>query len=338
MSIISTTIRKLGHLGIYRLARFITRNEPKVLMYHRFAEFDGNGAVGVETFEKQLQYVKRHFHPVTMSELADEVYEQNHTVPNRVVITIDDGYQDFYQYAYPLLKKYDIAATLYVTTGFVDNKNWLWPDKISWLLSSVQQPRPEFRHHSIKLEGGKISQAQQADDWRMLINYLLSVDNETKDTCIAALADVWDVPLPQSAPEKYQPCTVDQLKEMQENGIELGGHTVNHPSLGKVTKEVAEYEILESEKWLNDHLGCKTRSFCYPNGTSSDFNQDTMDIVAQQSKFNAAVTAFADAHGNEQRYAIRRHAGSHNMFQFYKSITGVELTGFKLRNLRAKHG
>lgn len=331
MSIISKTIKHLGPLGLYRFARFVTRNEPKILMYHRFSERGGQGYVGEDTFEKQLQYIKKHFRPVSLARLSEEIYEQKKVEPNRIAITIDDGYQDFYKFAYPLLKKYDIPATLYTTTGFIDNSNWLWPDKISWLLKSVKQPRAAFQFQELKLIDGHISDEQRKKDWSSLINYLLKIDNDTKEACIKALAKNWSLTIPENAPEQYAPCTLSQLKEMQSSGIEIGGHTVNHPSLGKVSNEVARFEILECENWLMDHLGTQPRSFCYPNGTKSDYTKDVIDIIKNESKFNSAVTAFADNLGKSNRYAIRRHSGSEEMFQFYKSITGVELQGSKIR-------
>lgn len=331
MSIISQVIKKVAPFGLYRLARFLTRSEPKILMFHRFSSTEQAGKVCTDVFERQLKYVKKHFHSATVADIGNAIFESNNLKPNTISLTIDDGYQDFYHYAYPLLKKYQIPATLYVTTGFIDNDNWLWPDKILWLINNAPEKRAEFQFDSINLLGGNVDDDQKKKDWGTLNRYLLSVDNDKKERCIAQLAQNFALTIPKKAPQQYAPCTIEQLKEMQENGIEIGGHTVNHPSLGRVSNAIAKQEIIECEHWLNEKLGVKSRSFCFPNGTECDYTNDVISILEHSTQFNCCVTAFADELGAKYRFEIRRHTGSPEMFQFYKSLTGFELLGNKLR-------
>lgn len=336
MSTISKVVKRLGPWGLYRLAQIITRNEPKILMYHRFSELGSTCTVGVKSFEQQLQYINKHFQPRTVAQLAEDVYEKKKLVPNTIAITIDDGYQDFYHYAYPLLKKYNIPATLYITTGFIENKGLLWPDKVSFLLDNVVPPRTEFRFGSFKLEGGYISEEKKAENWHDLINYLLSVEDTKKNDCISSLADSWDITLPNVAPEQYKPCTIEQLLEMQANGIEIGGHTINHPSLSKLSKKEVKQEVLGCENWLKQNLSKQIRSFCYPNGKKDDYNDHVKHIVEYESEFNCAVAAFSDSLGVSDRYAIRRHGGSNQLSNFKSVISGIELINHKVRRLVIK--
>jgi len=50
---------------------------------------------------------------------------------NSVLLTVDDGYQDFYNLAFPILKKYEVPATVFFTTDFIDKRIWLWHDLLN---------------------------------------------------------------------------------------------------------------------------------------------------------------------------------------------------------------
>ena len=326
MRLFSNIVRSLGQLGLYRLAALITKNQPKVLVYHRFSETPKPGYCTPKNFEQQLQYICRYYNVVSMSELAEKYYDKRNLAPNTIAITVDDGYEDFYNIAFPLLKKYQLPATLYVATGFIENKLWLWPDQVSYILDYAAEPRAEFLYDDIIALPALNTISSNSNDWQYLIDRLLEVNDATKHTIIKQLANTWNVNLPTQAPDKYKPSTEQHLIEMANNNIEIGGHTVTHPSLGRVDDFQAQVEVTESKKYIDDLLGMSTRSFCYPNGTEFDYNETTKHLT-EQCGYSCAVTAYADNQGLKHRFAIRRHGGGDDMFQFFKAVSGVEFLG-----------
>ena len=107
----------------YRTSNVV--NKPSlVLMYHSVnpdkIEGDANLAVTPEAFEWQLKYYKEHgFETVFASEASAT------TTKREIVITFDDGYEDNYIYAYPLLKKYNMKATIFMVAGDIGKENRL---------------------------------------------------------------------------------------------------------------------------------------------------------------------------------------------------------------------
>lgn len=79
---------------------------------------------------KTLQEAGYNF--ITVSELTDAFDGKFSLPPKPIVLTFDDGYRDFYTFAYPILKKYNVKATQYVISGFLDYPNHL-------LISQVQE-------------------------------------------------------------------------------------------------------------------------------------------------------------------------------------------------------
>ena len=95
-----------------------------ILTYHSFSPVVTRGdllSVSSDHFEQQMAYLKNNgYHVISLDELADGIVAGRDFPHNTVVITIDDGYQNNYQYAYPILKKYGFPATIFLITNFMD--------------------------------------------------------------------------------------------------------------------------------------------------------------------------------------------------------------------------
>lgn len=104
-------------------AKYKTKNsEIPVLMYHSIAKEKGNGLrVPKEIFREQMQYLKdNNYITLTLDELYSRLESGKKIRDNSVVITFDDGYEDNYKEAYPILKEYGFNATIFVITSFID--------------------------------------------------------------------------------------------------------------------------------------------------------------------------------------------------------------------------
>lgn len=334
MSAGSRVVRAAGSYGLYHIARALTSRQPRILMYHRFAEQPVNGKASRESFRKQVAYIARHYHPMALESLCTLLENGEKPPRNTIVITVDDGYRDFYDIAWPVLREYSVPATLFVTTGFISGDLWLWPDKISWLLEHATKDNLAFSWGSLRLENNAL-QEDSGRIWEQLIDFLLSLPDSEKHQVIDSLAATWNLEIPINAPREYQACNWEQLREMQGAGIEVGGHTVTHPTLGQVSVAQAESEIRECRAQLEAELSRAPCSFCYPNGMSDDFSAALMKQV-QEGGFRCAVAAFSDTAGMKYRFALRRHSSGNSWFQFRKSVSGVELIGHHLKGITSR--
>jgi peptidoglycan/xylan/chitin deacetylase (PgdA/CDA1 family) len=330
----SPLVRVLGKWGGYRLARRLTAEQPRILMYHRFVAEPGSGAVSARSFEKQVAHIAQHYRPMTVSEMIRCCFEGEKLPRHAIAITVDDGYRDFYDIAWPILRRYGVPATFYVTVGFVEGRLWLWPDQLTWILSHAPESATPF-------VAGKISvwppsgPDNQRIVFQRLVSHLLNIPDQEKHFFLQSLARHWQVCVPEQAPDWALAASWEQLAEMQSEGLEVGGHTVTHPSLSQVSFEQAREEIMGTRDSLAAHLGNARRSFCYPNGTLSDFVGSQVQLI-REAGFTGAVVAFADRQGQSQRYAMRRHSSAENPFQFYKAVSGVEYLAHRFRNTRAE--
>ena len=323
----SKALRLVFRFGGYQLARAITRNEPKILMYHRFSNDGAPGSVSARDFERQVRFIKKHFRAVTMSQLADDLFVRKGRVSNAVAITIDDGYSDFYSLAWPILKKYNVPATFYVTTGFVSGELWLWPDQLRWVM---RQPGNLTAGIRTLMEDDLDVESDPVSAYWKINAYLLTLPDVEKHEFLRSLAQAVNVEIPFAPPPEFAPVTWEQLRELQAGGVEIGGHTVSHPSLARVSLEQAKVEIEESARTLDRRLSGESRSFCYPNGTVEDFVPEHVPIIIGAG-YTCAPVAFADKHGQAQRFAMRRYGVSGNWGSFQKVVNGAALLQDRLK-------
>jgi peptidoglycan/xylan/chitin deacetylase (PgdA/CDA1 family) len=124
--ILATIFVLLGAFYIFWLS---PRYTVPILMYHRFGYEKQTLFVTPENFERQMRYLKKHkYSVITLDELAEGIKARRGFKHNTVVITVDDGYEDNYKYAYPVLKKYNFPVTIFVVANFIGNNqdffNW----------------------------------------------------------------------------------------------------------------------------------------------------------------------------------------------------------------------
>lgn len=307
--------------------KYLTKSTPRILMYHRFSDDGDNGTVSREQFENQIIMLKKDFKIISLEKLV-ALIAGNYKVPhNIIVLTIDDGYRDFYQFAYPILKKHSVPATFFVTTSFVDQSDWLWPDKISYLLQSSKT-----KGLVVKFNNENYFELDGAEVWEKIIDYLVMLPNKKRIKAIKKLADTVSVHLPEHAPDKYAAVTWSQLNEMKKNGIEIGSHTLSHPILSTIEDtSILENEIIESKRVIEGNLAVSISSFCFPNGQKSDYNDETIKIV-RKAGYSCSVAATFDKDLYGDIYTIGRISAGTNMNQFKKSAYGYEILSLRIRS------
>ncbi|MCK8516783.1 polysaccharide deacetylase family protein [Methylonatrum kenyense] len=278
--------------------------------------------------------IRRHFNPVTLSQLLDIWRSGGKAAPNTIVLTVDDGYRDFHDVAWPLLKRHDVPATLFVTTGFVDGELWLWPDQLAWLLESVQTLPEQVVAPPVQLQRQPGKVWNRSTVWQALVNALLRLPDGEKHSAIAALAAGLGTRLPAAPPSEYAAVSWDQLRQMQLAGLDVGGHTHSHPTLPRVADADLRLEIDHCRERLDAELGPRPRPFCYPNGQPADFSQAVRDRV-EKAGFTGAVVAYADGQPHHDLYALRRHAAADSDFQYSKALSGLEWLGQRVRRMVA---
>ena len=307
------------------LSRHLSSRIPRILVYHRFG--NDERCTSPEGFERQLRHLKEHFNVVHQSRLVDALNGGERLPSNSLVLTVDDGYADFYHVAFPLLRRYEMPCTFFVTTNFISGRKWLWPDKITWILSGRDR-FPDLEVTNEIIPGGDRTQVERL--WTQILVRLQKVDSEQVDAHLDDIARQLGLIIPEQPVADFEPCNWTQLAEMEASGlIEIGGHTRNHPILSRLRADKLSDEIGGCLEDINSNLGARPRSFCYPNGKPADFNGAVRE-AAVEAGFISACTAFYDGEHLDDIFALRRFSASDDFAQFHKAATGLQYWGAKI--------
>jgi peptidoglycan/xylan/chitin deacetylase (PgdA/CDA1 family) len=307
--------------GLFAPFRRANRGKAVILMYHRFrAEADGI-STSARCFAEQLDYLTEHYEVVPLSVLAGYLASGDPVPPGLAAVTIDDGYRDCFDIAYPILRERNIPATAFVVTDFVDQATWLWTDKVRYLTSRASSSLLEahIEDHSLRIKlDGDISRLKGAEQ---VNTELKMIADEAKDNAIREIAAFLEVPLPDAPPAEFFPLTWEQVREMDSNGIEIGSHTVTHPILTKISGERLRYELGESRSRLESELGRKVELLGYPNGN----HNSAVQLEAARAGYKCAVSAdYGLNDANSNPLALKRIHTEHSIAHFVKNTSGFE--------------
>jgi peptidoglycan/xylan/chitin deacetylase (PgdA/CDA1 family) len=330
--------------GAFELMRLANRRHALILTFHRFSGERGEGhdpemmdpgKTPVAVFAEQLEYLTKRYAIVPLSELAESIGRPGGASPRLAAITIDDGYRDAYQIAYPLLRRYRAPATLFTPADFIDRRVWIWTDKARFLAG---QAVPQ--QFSLNLGGSALrvefkGAASRRDASERINARLKQLPEEIKEEAIERLARALGVDVPERPPEEFGPISWDEAREMQANGIEIGSHTMTHPILTKVGDEQLRRELRESRSRLEEALKRRVDLFCYPNG---DYDQRVSREVARAG-YRIAVTCVNGLNRTgEDPLALRRVPAENGLTRFAQSTCGFEELRGRARRLAAGSG
>jgi peptidoglycan/xylan/chitin deacetylase (PgdA/CDA1 family) len=317
--------------GVFPVAALLARKSPRILMYHRFGEQAGRIWPDAVTFDRQISYLRSKFRVISLAELTDSL-AAGRTHHNAVVLTIDDGYEDFYRVAYPILRKHKVPATLYVATDFIDGRTWLWPDIVAFILQHTARRSWTSNGRVPKQTYDLAIPAERRAAWSGIGMQCGEMDVASRGELLRGLAAELDVDVPPRPTSEFKPLDWAQLREMAAHGIEIGSHSCSHARLTLCTPQELEHEVFDSKRRIETMLDAPVRSFCYPFGKPADVNALVRDAVANAGYENAVV-AYADASLTDDVFGLRRFGVGADMEHFRRTASGASLVSARLRRL-----
>lgn len=247
-----------------------------VLNYHRIGD-GGHSPLDrqlwsatTEEFDQQIRQVSRDFDVIGLEDL-DLVSRRPRG--RYVLITFDDGYLDNYTDAFPILKSYHAKAAFFVTTGFLDVPRIPWWDEIAWMVR--HSPLREVPANSWTLTPVVMDEPDRTAAISRLLKIYKQLDGCKTNAYVEFLAETLRSGRCASHVAHELWMTWPMIREMRQAGMTIGGHTVNHPVLSKLTAEEQDFEIGECQRRLQQELREPITAFSYPVGGPGSFDRHT---------------------------------------------------------------
>ncbi len=262
-------------------------NMLRIITYHRIDDPEATPTLDPrlisatpDVFRQHMRFLQSKYNVISLPQLLAAV-EDSRILPDRsVLITFDDAYCDFKEKAWPIMKEYDLPATVFVPTAFPgDESRMFWWDRLFSAL--VSGPASELDIPGFGTVG-LTSRTERLHHFSRLRGHVKTLGHE------AACRFVEEV-CQQAGTEGEERKTVldwDELRSLAKEGVTLGPHTRTHPIMTQLNRQQVEDEVVGSFNDLRKEMGETLPIFCYPNGSHDD---EIVEILRRQG-FKLAFT------------------------------------------------
>jgi len=296
-----------------------------VLMYHKIGSPPSDPwdlAVSPENFEAHLQILQENYNLVSTDEL--NVRLQKNKIKNKsIAVTFDDGLLNNYELARPLLEKYHIPATFFITDDNIGRQKLFWWDELEEIILHSENLPSEFR---INFFGEDINfslggESKLTSELKYQHQTFIAYQPTTKRSQL--YYDLWEICSPLTAPDQQKiidlikewagteivkgndVCmTWDQVVDLSRSELfTIGGHTHSHPSLFDHDIDYQRQEINSNKLFLESKLGHKINSFAYPSGR---FDDNSLKVIKESGYFGAYTTKLGPVKNHNNLIQINR--------------------------------
>jgi peptidoglycan/xylan/chitin deacetylase (PgdA/CDA1 family) len=279
-------------------------------MYHRVIPPDLKDFVGYEptisawasSFEQQMAFVRRHFNAISLDMLIDWQRGRSALPSRPLLITFDDGYRDTYDFAWPVLKRYELPSVLFVVTDYIGAARLF-----DWDIASYCFHRTSEHEADLPLIGFREwrNDAQRRALMHEWIRALLKQPGDVRQAAVEELSRTLDVEL--SGDVSRGLClNWEQVRQMEISGMAIGSHSQTHPILTRISAKQAGEELANSRERISDECGRPASAFAYPNGVFDAGLQELISARGYQLAFGTQPGPSPLATVRKQPWAVRR--------------------------------
>jgi len=302
----------IGLLPLLQRIRERVRTDLLILAYHRVrdvvdADFDFDLALisaTPEQFRAQVAWLKQGFQPMRLHDVIELIDAGRPLPPNAAIITFDDGYDDNYHVAFPILREFGVPATFFVSTGHIDSGA---PYTYDWLVhmfcrtTATRVVVPELGL-DVAMSADRAGRAALAE---CALDRMKRLEEVQQAMILRRLESEWSLPRMPHADSR--PMTWAQLREMHAAGMEIGSHGVHHRMLARLPRAEMALEIATSRQSLERELGAPAEVLSYPVGGTDAFSAAVINEVrSQQFRIACSYLSGSNRWPVADRYALRR--------------------------------
>lgn len=275
--------------------RYLGRNRPLILAYHSIRRsrpaFPLWHHLVASDFEAQIRYLARHFRCVRLADLLAE-FDGGKFSPHSVALTFDDGFSNNLHVALPILDKFNVPATFFLTTGWIGSDSLLWTEEVALVLAQTKKSSLALHEGEFDCSG----ESARASTYRRIVRHCKPLADGERADFMARFRQQAQIDPDElrgsPAYDDHRSLTLEELDRLAAWPLaEFGAHTVSHPVLSRLGDSHAEQEMAQSRAAIEDRLG-PIKYFAYPFGGEGDFGMRDARL-ARLIGFEAAFTSSA---------------------------------------------
>lgn len=257
----------------------------RILTYHRIDQPErrpdldpGLISASPAAFAKQVDYVARKYDPVDLMQLL-EARNGGAPLPERAVLfSFDDGYRDFAEIAWPILKRAGVPAVVFVPTAYPDH-----PERSFWWDRLHRAANHSDRKAIDAPFGGRLplrTQREKRDSLGRLRAYVKDLPAEQSESVVSKLCEQ----LGSNGNTSDSVLSWDELRKLAADGVQFASHSEHHVILTRCTPERVRDEVRNSQAALEREIGPMPRTLAYPDGAENEMVRK----ILREEKFSLA--------------------------------------------------
>lgn len=264
-------------IGLFHVARFMTRRSLRILCYHGFSlqdehQFRPKLFIRPQTFAQRMRYLRENGIPVLPLTLAVERTASGDLPDSATVITVDDGFHSVFQEALPVLRENQLPATVYVTTYYVERQNPIFRLVVQYMFWKTECRHLVTRDFlSGSIDGLDLSNTEARDSWMWeFIRFGETQCGETeRRTLCEGLGKRLGIDYADLVGNRtLSLMTAEEIRALVADGIDIQLHTHRHCFPNE--QESALRELQDNQNALERITGRRCVHFCYPSGLWSE--------------------------------------------------------------------
>lgn len=269
----------LYYSGVLLVIKNITlKDKIIILTYHRVLPYKlrkksfSHSAIMVDpdNFDRQLSFINQHFNIINSGTLVNVFENESQPVSFSCLITFDDGWEDNYIYAFPVLRKHSLPALIFTATDYMGSRKLFWQEAMGHGIRQLVDINTDnsnkflLKHNLQNLM--HVSDDERTNIIRDYVRELKSLPYEVLDNISREITDVVGE-IDYAAVDRF--LNWNQIKEMHNYGIDFGSHACSHKILTRFDDQTVMHEISQSKRLLHEMLSDSIDTIAYPNGDYS---------------------------------------------------------------------
>jgi peptidoglycan/xylan/chitin deacetylase (PgdA/CDA1 family) len=259
--------------GINSLYSWFCKYNFFCIGYHSIAPLSANPlawtypdlTITPDDFEKQVKYLISHNH--TFVKFSDVNLPETRKIKKPTVLFFDDGYRDVLTYAVPILQKYALPATIFITTDFIGQTRWHWSMVYRFYLAKQGMTREAIEQKIFELRSKTFQERNIILQTTIAASQVPGPDYENADIFLHWSDILW----------------------LHTNGFEIGSHGVTHTRFNECSDDEVEKELSISKSIIESKISSPVATFSFPGGR---FTSSALDAV-KKAGYTSAVTTQA---------------------------------------------
>jgi len=291
--ILTKTVSPLIHFaGIHHITRPVYSGRGHILMMHRVIPESGRTRVhnhrSLEISPAHLEDIvlyfrKRNYEFISLDRISEWLNDSRKERKRFVTFTFDDGYRDNLEFAWPVLRKYGVPFTIYITNSFPEKKALIWWYILEDLILKVSGINYSFETGRVKRSCSGIHARETV--FNTVRNHILRMNQDNLSSELERFFDYYGFDAYSLSNELT--LSWDNIAELAADPlVSIGSHTLNHYNLINLPDEIAWSEIAESQRIIESRINKKVLHFCYPLGK---YGKRELELV-KRSGFMTATT------------------------------------------------